>query len=296
MSRVDLTPIVLDGKGLSINDIVRVARHGAKVALSDAARARIRHCRAFVDERIAQRAVMYGISTGIGELSEVILSPDQTRDFQRYLVYSHSAGCGTPLPQEVVRAAMCSRINVLAHGHSGPRLLIVETLMEMLNKGVTPVVYDKGSVGACGDLSPMSQMALVLLGEGEAYFEGRRLPGAEAMKAAGVPVVQFEARDGLAIINGSNMTAGYGAIELFDTDRYLKSSEIAAALTLEVLNANMAAFDERIHKVQPFLGHLYLHPSNVSISIEGLPVEVAHLDDVVVYYPQPSDPGCCQVR
>jgi histidine ammonia-lyase len=197
---------------------------------------------------------MYGINTGIGELSEVVLPPEQMRQFQRYLVYSHAAGCGTPLAAEVVRAAMCSRINVLSHGHSGIRQLIVDTLVEMLNRGVTPVVFDKGSVGACGDLSPMSQMALVLLGEGEAYFRGERMAGKQAMDAAGIPVVDFEARDGLATINGSNMTAGYGALELHDAGRFFKTSEIAAALTLEVLNANMAACDDRIHRVRGYPG------------------------------------------
>jgi len=254
MPALDTRPVVLDGEHLSIDDLVRVARGGAPVELAPVARERIERCRAFVEARTAAQAVMYGINTGIGELSEVVLPPEQIRAFQRYLVYSHAAGCGEPLPVEVVRAAMCSRINVLSKGHSGPRLLIVDTLVRMLNRGVTPVVFDKGSVGACGDLSPMSQMAIVLLGEGEAYHEGRRMPGAEAMRAAGIPIVEFEARDGLAIINGSNMTAGFGSLELYDADRYFKTVEIATALTLEVLNANMAAYDERIHTVRGFPG------------------------------------------
>ncbi|MEO0009528.1 MAG: histidine ammonia-lyase [candidate division WOR-3 bacterium] len=246
--------VMLDGKTLKIEDLVRVARNREPVELTPAARERITRCRQFVEDKIAARAVMYGITTGIGELSEVILTPEQTRQFQRYLVYSHSAGCGDPLPEEVVRAAICSRINVLANGNSGIRLKVVETLVAMLNKGVTPVVFDRGSVGACGDLSPMSQMALVLLGEGEAFYQGKRLSGAEALRAAGIEPIQFEARDGLATINGSNMTAGWGALQLFDTDRFLKTSEIAAALTLEVLNANMAAYDERIHKARGYHG------------------------------------------
>ena len=246
--------VVLDGKSLSIESLVKVARFEEKVVLAPSAEQRINDCRRFVEDRIAARAVMYGITTGIGELSEVILTPEQTRAFQRYLVYSHSAGCGVPLPIEVVRAAMCSRINVLAQGHSGIRLAVVQTLVEMLNRGVTPVVFDKGSVGACGDLSPMSQMALVLLGEGEAFYQGRRLPGAQAMKEAQIPTIEFEARDGLATINGSNMTAGLGALELYDADRLIRTSEIAAGLTLEVLNANMTAYDERIHRVRGYPG------------------------------------------
>ncbi len=246
--------VVIDGKSLNIESLVRVAREREKVELSPQARERIEKCRRFVEKKIAERAVMYGITTGIGELSEVILTPEQTRKFQRYLVYSHSAGCGNPLPEEVVRAGICSRINVLSIGNSGIRLKVVETLVEMLNKGVTPVVFDRGSVGACGDLSPMSQMALVLLGEGEAFYQGQRMSGELALKRAGIEPIEFEARDGLATINGSNMTAGWGALQLFDTDRFLKTSEIACALTLEVLNANMAAYDERIHKVRGYEG------------------------------------------
>ncbi|MBN2537629.1 aromatic amino acid lyase, partial [candidate division WOR-3 bacterium] len=167
--------IVLDGSKLTIEELVRVARDREPVELGADAKQRINKCRKFVEDKVAERAVMYGITTGIGELSEVLLSPDQLKQFQRYLVYSHSAGCGQPLPEEVVRAGMCSRVNVLSKGHSGLRLKVVETLVAMLNKGVTPVVFDKGSVGACGDLSPMSQMAIVLLGEGEAFYQGRRL-------------------------------------------------------------------------------------------------------------------------
>src|SRR5512142_2343873 len=234
-------PLLLDGTNLTIESLGRAARLNEPVDLAPEARERIRRCRGFVEDKIAERTVMYGINTGIGELSEVVLPPEQMRRFQRYLVYSHAAGCGNPLPIDVVRAAMCSRVNILSKGHSGIRPLIVDTLLAMLNKGVTPVVFDHGSVGACGDLSPMSQMAIVLLGEGEAYYRDDRMPGAAAMKAAGIPTIEFEARDGLATINGSNMTAGFGGLLLNDADRYFKTSEVAVALTLEVLNANMAA-------------------------------------------------------
>lgn len=246
--------VILDGTGLKLEDLLSVARNREKVGLSQAARERILRCREFIEQKVKERAIMYGITTGIGELSETVLTPEETERFQRFIVYSHSAGCGDPLPEEVVRAGICSRINVLAKGHSGIRLEVVETLVEMLNRGVTPVVFDRGSVGACGDLSPMSQMALVLLGEGEAFYQGRRMSGAEAMKKAGIATVQFAARDGLALINGSNMTAGWGALLLCDIQRFLKTSEVAGAMTLEVLNANMAAYDERIHRVRGFPG------------------------------------------
>ncbi len=260
--------LLLDGTNLTIENLVRVARFNEPVDLSPDARARLQRCRDFVEDKISQQAVMYGINTGIGELSEVVLPPEQMRRFQRYLVYSHAAGCGNPLPPEVVRAAMCSRVNVLSKGHSGIRPLVVDTLIAMLNHGVTPVVFDKGSVGACGDLSPMSQMAIVLLGEGEAHFRGERMPGGQAMAAAGIPTIEFEARDGLATINGSNMTAGFGGLLLHDADRYYRTSEVAVAMTLEVLNANMAAYDERIHRVRGYPSAITC-AANVRRLVEG---------------------------
>ncbi|MCI0521164.1 MAG: aromatic amino acid ammonia-lyase, partial [Chloroflexi bacterium] len=195
--------IVLNGSGLTLEKLARIARHGEPVALDPAALERIKVCRAMLEEKIHAREIMYGVNTGIGEFSEVVLSDDQVQQFQRYLIYNHAAGIGDPAPLEYVRAAMAGRINVHAHGNSGCRPEITLTLVEMLNRGVTPVVCQKGSVGACGDLAPMAQMALLLMGEGEAFYQGERLPGGEAMQRAGIPVPGLQARDGLAAINGS---------------------------------------------------------------------------------------------
>jgi histidine ammonia-lyase len=197
---------------------------------------------------------MYGVNTGIGEFSEVVLSDDQVRDFQRYLIYNHAAGIGEALPIECVRGAMAGRINVHAHGNSGCRPEITLTLVEMLNKGVTPFVCEKGSVGACGDLAPMSQIALLMLGEGHAFYRGELLPGREAMQRAGIPIPGLEARDGLAAINGSNVLTAMGALMLYDTDRWLKQAEIAAAMSLEALLANMKPYHPKIHEVRGFAG------------------------------------------
>lgn len=243
------------GEGrLTCEDVYRVARQGDRVELTESALNRIRHCRAFVERKVQERAIMYGITTGIGELSETILSPEQTERFQRFLVYSHAAGYGDPLPVPDARAAILSRMSVLSQGHSGIRPILVETMREMLNRGVTPVMCEKGSVGACGDLSPMSQFALVLIGEGEAFFEGQRMPARAAMERAGIPVQQYEARDGLASINGSNCISGMGALQVVDAMNWLKHADIAIAMTLEVVNANMLAYDARIHKVRGFPG------------------------------------------
>ncbi len=247
-------PITLDGSGLTTEKLVRIARHGEKVELSPDAWERIEICRGMLEEKIQAREIMYGVNTGIGEFSEVVLDDEQVKQFQRYLIYNHAAGIGEPAPIEFVRGAMASRINVHAHGKSGCRPEITNTFVQMLNTGVTPVVCQKGSVGACGDLAPMSQIALLLLGEGEAYYQGERLPGAEALKRAGIPVPGLEARDGLAAINGSNLLTAMSAIHLYDMNRWLKQAEIACAMSLEALLANMKPYDERLHKVRGFKG------------------------------------------
>jgi histidine ammonia-lyase len=246
--------ISLDGHDLTIEKVVKVARENEKISIHPEAVKRIQKCRDLLEEKIRKKEIMYGVNTGIGELSEVVLTQDQLENYQRYLIYSHAAGYGKPMPEDVVRAAILSRINCHCHGHSGLRVLVVETLKEMLNKGVNPVMCEKGSVGACGDLSPMAQMALVLIGEGEAFYKGERLPAKEAMNRAGIPILVYEARDGLATINGSNVIAGLGTLEIYDAQRWIKHSEIATAITLEVLNANMKAYDERLHKVRGYPG------------------------------------------
>ncbi len=246
--------IVLDGKSLTIEKLVRIARFNEKVELAPEALARIKACRAMLEKKIAAHEIMYGINTGIGEFSEVILNDEQIEKFQRYLIYNHSAGIGEPAPIEYVRAAMAGRINVHANGRSGVRPEITLTLIEMLNKGVTPVVCQKGSVGASGDLAPMSQIALLLLGEGEAFYRGERLPGKVAMEKAGIPIPGLKARDGLATINGSNLLTAMSALQLYDMERWLRQAEIAAAMSLEALLANLKPYDERLHKARGFTG------------------------------------------
>jgi histidine ammonia-lyase len=246
--------VVLDGSGLTIEKLERIARQGEKVELHPDALERIKACRAMLEDKIQAHEIMYGVNTGIGEFSEVVLNDEQVQQFQRYLIYNHAAGIGDPAPVEHVRGAMASRINVHARGYSGCRPEITLTLVEMLNRGVTPIVCQKGSVGACGDLAPMSQMALLLLGEGEAYYQGQRLPGAEAMARAGIPVPGLQARDGLAAINGSNLMTAMGALHLYDIDRWLKQAEIACAMSLEALFANMKPYDVRLHELRGFPG------------------------------------------
>ena len=246
--------IMLDGADLTIEKLVRIARNGEQVELAPDALERIQICRTMLEEKIKAGEIMYGVNTGIGEFSEVILTDEQVGQFQRYLIYNHAAGIGDAAPIEYVRGAIAGRINVHAHGNSGCRPEITLTLIEMLNKGLTPMVCQKGSVGACGDLAPMSQIALLLLGEGEAFYQGERLPGKQAMERAGIPIPGLQARDGLATINGSNLLTAMSAIQLYDMGRWLKQAEIACAMSLEALLANLKPYDVRLHEARGFPG------------------------------------------
>ena len=246
--------LIIKGSGLTIEDVVRVARDKQKVEIHPEAVDRINACRTMLEKKIKAHEIMYGVNTGIGEFSEVVLSDEQMEDFQKYLVYNHAAGIGEPMPIDWVRGAMLGRINVLAHGNSGCRLEIAQTLVEMLNKGVTPWVCTKGSVGACGDLAPMSQIALLMLGEGKAYYKGELLEGKEALDRAGISVPGLKARDGLATINGSNVLTAMSALFLYDTNKWVKQAEIAAAMSLEALKANMRPYTPKLHEIRGFAG------------------------------------------
>jgi histidine ammonia-lyase len=249
--------IILDGNGLSIDKLVRIARHGEPVELHPTALERIKACRTMVEEKIKAHEIMYGVNTGIGEFSERVLNDEQVQQFQKYLIYNHAAGIGEPCPEEHVRGAMAGRINVHAHGNSGCRPEITLTLVEMLNKGVTPVVCQKGSVGACGDLAPMAQLALLLMGEGEAFYQSERLPGRVALQKAGIAIPGLQARDGLAAINGSNLLTAMSALQLYDMQRWIKQAEIACAMSLEALLANLKPYDERLHQARGFKGAIH---------------------------------------
>jgi histidine ammonia-lyase len=260
--------VVLDGLGLTIEKLVRIARFGEPVELAPAALERIEVCRAMLEQKLAAREVMYGTNTGIGEFSEKVLNDEQVREFQRYLIYNHAAGIGDPAPIEHVRGALAGRVNVHAHGNSGCRPQITLALVEMLNKGVTPVVCQKGSVGACGDLAPMAQAALLLMGEGEAWYRGERLPGREAMSRAGIPIPDLQARDGLAAINGSNLLTAMSALHVFDMQRWLRQAEIGAAMSIEALLGNLKPYNSTLHELRGFKGAI-ASARNIMKVIEG---------------------------
>jgi histidine ammonia-lyase len=245
------------GQDLTLADVTAVAREHARVELGEAARARMRASRAWVEGiMIGDRTTVYGINTGFGIFANVRISPTQSRDLMRRLILSHAAGVGEPLPEDSVRAALLIRANALAQGYSGVRVEVVETLLEMLNRGVHPVIPAKGSVGASGDLAPLSHLALVLSTDaadeeaesGEAFYHGERVSGKQAMRRAGIPRLVLEAKEGLALNNGTSISTAIAALALSDARNLVENSTIAVALTLEALRGCSAAFDERIQR------------------------------------------------
>ena len=260
--------VVIDGESLTIDNLVNVARNEAKVSVPNSSWNNIDSCREMLEKKIAKHEIMYGITTGIGEFSEVTLTPEQTQEFQKLLVRNHAAGIGDPMAIEIVRGAMCGRINVHVKGHSGGRRKITEYLRDVLNNQITPVVCEKGSVGACGDLAPMSQIALALMGEGEMFVNDEIIDSKIALGKIGLDPLELKARDGLALINGSNVLTALAALVLHDAERWMKMHDIAAAMTLEALKANMKPYDKRIHSLRGFTGSQKI-AHNLNLLTEG---------------------------
>ncbi len=245
--------IELDGQSLSLAQTEAVA-DGEAVSLSASAIARIEKSRRFVEQIIARGEVVYGINTGFGALSEMTIPNDELRELQINLVRSHACGVGDPLPERAVRAMMLHRANVLAKGYSGCRPLVVETLIAMLNNGVHPIIPSKGSVGASGDLAPLAHLALVAIGEGEAVYRGERMTGCDAMLQAGIEALQLEAKEGLALLNGTQAMTAVGGLALIEAIKLTEAADVIGAMTLEALRGTPAAFDEKIHAVRPHHG------------------------------------------
>lgn len=246
--------IEIDGESLNIEKVVRVARHGERVEISREAVERIEASRKVVEDIVNGERIAYGIKTGFGELQNVIIPAKDVRALQRNIVLSHSSGVGEPLDREVVRAAMLIRANALSKGYSGVRYVVVRTLVDMLNKGVHPVIPEKGSVGASGDLAPLAHMALVMIGEGLAEYDGDILEGKEAMERAGIGIIELEAKEGLALLNGTTVMNALASLAVYDAINVVKHAHIAAAMSLEALKGSDAPFDRRIHAVRPHPG------------------------------------------
>ncbi|MDI9471578.1 MAG: histidine ammonia-lyase [Tissierellia bacterium] len=245
---------VLINEGLYLEEIVRVARDGAKFQISDARLEAVRKCSAYVEEIISSGAIVYGVTTGFGVFANTKISRQDTDFLQQNLIRSHACGMGRALPTEVVRAAMLMRCNSLAFGKSGIRERTLLTLVEMLNKGVHPIVPEKGSLGASGDLAPLAHIVLVMMGEGEAEFQGEIMSGAEAMARANIPVVRLKQKEGLALINGTQIMTAISALAIHDAIHLIKMADIVAALSAEALCAITKAFDPLVSSVRSHKG------------------------------------------
>ena len=244
----------LNGQKLSLAQIVAVARGKESVTLSSTARARADEARQIVEKIIAEGRTVYGVNTGFGRLSDVRIEPRELRDLQLNLVRSHACGLGAPLSIPEARAMLLLRANVLALGYSGCRAVLIEKLIEMLNRGVTPVIPEKGSVGASGDLAPLAHLALTVIGEGEAFFEDERMLSAGALQRSGIEPLQLEVKEGIALLNGTQAMAAVGALALHRAERLARLADVAGAMSLEALKGTPVAFDERIHRARPHPG------------------------------------------
>ncbi|HEX7091816.1 MAG TPA: histidine ammonia-lyase [Longimicrobiales bacterium] len=245
----------IGGGRLTLEALERVAGpHAPVVRLAEDARGRVEAARAVVERAVRAGRVAYGITTGFGALSDVVIPVERIRELQENLIRSHAAGVGAPLPEDETRAILLLRANVLALGHSGVRPAIIDLLLEMLNRRVHPVIPSRGSVGASGDLAPLSHLALVLIGEGRASYGGVVMEGGVALQRAGLEPVVLEAKEGLALNNGTQVQAGIGALALLRAERALETAEVAGALSLEGLRGTPDAFDEALQEVRPHRG------------------------------------------
>ena len=251
-----MQPVLIDKEKLTLDDVVSIARQNCPIASSQEGGRRVERTRALIDEWIKEKKVIYGITTGFGALCNVPISAADTRQLQHKIIMSHAAGIGPPLPEDVVRAVMAVRLHDLFMGYSGCSLKTLQYLMAFLNKGLTPVVPQKGSVGSSGDLAPMAHLGLVLLGKGEAFFEKERMGGSRALAKIGLDPLELAAGEGLALINGTQVMTGIASLVVHDAIRLAKLADIACAMSLEVLMGSNSEFDPRIHQIRPHPGQV----------------------------------------
>ena len=272
-----MKPISLGMNGMTLGHLLAIARDGSQVKLTEDGQKRIRETRKLIERWVEEEKTIYGITTGFGALSDVVISKKDTQRLQENILMSHAAGVGKPLDGETVRAIMALRIKDLVRGHSGIRLETVEHLAGLLNRGVCPVIPEKGSVGASGDLAPLAHLALVLLGLGEAFFKGRRLSGLQALSKCGLKPIQLEAGEGLALVNGTQVMTAIGALAVYDAAVLSKMTDIAAAMSLEVLMGSRTEFNKRIHQIRPHPGQAAA-ADNMERIIQNSEIITSHQD------------------
>lgn len=248
--------ISLDGRSLTVEQVISVTRGHEKVRIAPQAEALMDKARAYVEKKVADGAVVYGLTTGFGNFQDKYISPEDAAKLQRNLIISHACAMGEPLGEDITRGIMLLRCNALCRGNSGIRRSTVDTLIAMLNAGVHPVIPQKGSLGASGDLAPLAHMALVLIGEGEAYYNGQRMGGAQAMRSAGIASVELAAKEGLALINGTQVMTSVGLHTLYDALLLAKTADIAAAMTAEAQLGITKAFDAKLHELRGHKGQM----------------------------------------
>jgi histidine ammonia-lyase len=246
--------LLLDGKSLTVADVRRLSIPGMKIGISPAAKKRMRASRALVDGWVERGETIYGVTTGFGELATVRIGHDNIEQLQLNLIRSHSAGAGDPLAEEVVRGMMVLRLNALAKGFSGIRVATAEFLAKMYNAGILPVIPSKGSVGSSGDLAPLSHLVLAMIGEGMVSYGGRVMAAARAMKLARLKPVRLNAKEGLALVNGTQMMSSIGCIAATEAEKLCRIADIAGAMSTEALRGSDTAFDDRIHSLRPHPG------------------------------------------
>jgi histidine ammonia-lyase len=266
----------LRGRPLSLTDLAAVALEAASVKVSKSARARILASRKVIDGIVARNAVVYGVNTGFGKLSDVRIPSSELRDLQLNLVRSHACGIGSPLSEPEVRAMMLLRANVLALGFSGIRLEVIEMLCEMLNRGLHPMVPEKGSVGASGDLAPLAHLALSLVGEGEAFFKGERMESGKGLRRARLKPVRLEAKEGLALLNGTQAMHAVGGLALLRAKRLAGVADVAGAMSLEALKGTPVAFDARLQAARPHAGQKKV-AAHLLFLLKGSEIRESHL-------------------
>jgi histidine ammonia-lyase len=253
--------VVLTGASLTIAEVEAVARHGAVAELDPEARARIQEARDVIDRLVTEGQVVYGVTTGFGDLASVSIAPDEAGRLQENLLMSHAAGVGPAFPVEIVRAMLLLRANTLALGHSGCRTLVVDRLLAFLAAGIHPVVPEQGSLGASGDLAPLAHLALPLIGRGEVEFGGQRMPALLALRESGLEPLRLEPKEGLALLNGTQMMGAIGALVLADADRLARTATVAAAMSVEALLGTEVAFAAAYQLARP-------HPGQVAVAAE----------------------------
>ena len=246
----------LNGQKLSLAQVVDVAGGKGHISLSAAARERVEQSRRVVEKIVAEGRTVYVVNTGFGKLSDVRIEPSQLRELQLNLVRSHSCGLGPPLSEAEARAMLLLRANVLAQGYSGCRPVLIEALLRLLESGVTPVIPEKGSVGASGDLAPLAHLALTVIGEGEAFYRGERMPSARALQRANIEPLQLAVKEGIALLNGTQAMVAVGGLALYRAERVARLADVAGAMALEALRGTPVAFDERIHAARPHPGQI----------------------------------------